>query len=101
MHHQLKLIPDGNIALATFAGADEAITAGSALVAKQPGSEQSSMLRLDDELAGLIEAANMPADEDRAHPTKPVSPLSGELPGVQSRLSAAILADVTMAIAVQ
>ena len=39
------------------------------------------MLRLDDELAGLIEAADTPADQAGAHSTKPepLSPLPGEV----------------------
>ena len=38
------------------------------------------MLHLDDELAGLLEAADMPADQAGAHSTKPepASPGTGE-----------------------
>ena len=38
------------------------------------------MLHLDDELAGLVEGADMPADQARAHSTKPepASPVPGE-----------------------
>ena len=39
------------------------------------------LLRLDDELAGLVEAAGIPADQGKAHPTKPepepASPVAG------------------------
>ena len=38
------------------------------------------MLHLSDELAGLVEAADVPAGQDRTHPTKPesASPVPGE-----------------------
>ena len=41
------------------------------------------MLHLDDELAALIEAADIPADQAAAHSTKPeaVSPEPGEVGG--------------------
>ena len=39
-------------------------------------------LHLDDELAGLIEAADMPADQDRTHPTKPEA--ASSVPGEDS-----------------
>ena len=35
------------------------------------GTAEHIMLRLDDELAGLIEAADIPADQAGAHSTKP------------------------------
>ena len=66
--------------LAALAEADAADKPPPAFVAEQKGSEQTvpshaqvstgAMLRLDDELAGLIEAADMPADHDK-HTTKP------------------------------
>lgn len=39
------------------------------------------MLHLDDELAGLVEGADMPADQARAHSSKPepASPVPGEV----------------------
>ena len=42
---------------------------------------EHDMLRLDDELAGLMEAADMPADQHGAHSTRPepVSPMPGEI----------------------
>ena len=90
MHHQLQPF---NIAVAALAGADEANMAGSMPVAKRRDSQQSVMLRLDDEVSGLIEAADTPADQAGAHSTKPepISPVSGQLPDVQSRLAAAIV----------
>ena len=44
----------------------------------EPG--ERDMLHLDDELVGLLEAADMPADQDGTHTTKPerVSPVPGE-----------------------
>ena len=41
---------------------------------------ERDMLRLDDELAGLMEAADTPAGQDASHPTKPepASSLPGE-----------------------
>ena len=49
------------------------------------------MLRLDDELAGLIEAADTPAGQDGAHPSKaePASPVPGEAPLTHSMSAAA------------
>ena len=39
------------------------------------------MLHLDDEIAGLLEAAAMPADQDKTHSSQPdaVSPVPGEM----------------------
>ena len=37
------------------------------------------MLRLEDELAGLIEAAAMPADQHGGHSSDAVSPVPGEI----------------------
>ena len=73
--------------------------AGSVPVAKQRGSEQNIMLHLDDEIAGLVEAADMPAAQAGAHTTKPepASPVAGELPGVHSSLATANFADFTVA----
>ena len=44
----------------------------------QPG--ERDMLHLDDEVAGLVEAADMAADQAGAHPTKaePASTVPGE-----------------------
>lgn len=46
-----------------------------------PEDAERDMLHLDDELAGLIEAADVPAGQDRTHTTKPepVSPVAGQL----------------------
>ena len=46
-----------------------------------PEEAKQKMLHVDDEIAGLIEAADMPADQAGAHRTKPelVSPVAGEL----------------------
>lgn len=46
-----------------------------------PESAERDMLHLDDEIAGLVEAAEIPADQAGAHPTKPepVSPTTGQL----------------------
>ena len=87
--------------LAALAGADAASIVESAPIAEQGSSSRNVMLHLDDELAGLVEAADMPADQARAHSTKPepVSPMSGELPGVQSMSPAAVFADFTVASA--
>ena len=101
MHHQQQPF---NMAVAALAGADAANMAGSVPVAKQRDSEQSVMLRMDDEVSGLVEAAATPADQAGAHSTKPepMSTVSGELPGVQSRLAAAafFVFIVTLAFAV-
>ena len=44
------------------------------------------MLRMDDEIAGLIAAAEVPADHNKAHTSQPdaVSPVLGEIPHVPS-----------------
>lgn len=49
-------------------------------------SAEHVMLRLDDELAGLLEAAEVPADQDKSHSSQPdaVTPVLGETPGVLS-----------------
>ena len=54
------------------------------------------MLRLDDELAGLTEAANVPADQQGAHPTTPdvLSPMAGEVPMHQCKSAATFRAHV-------
>ena len=59
------------------AGSENAGMTGLAL----PEDAQQKMLHLDDEIAGLIEAAEIPADQAGAHSTKPelVSPVAGEL----------------------
>ena len=69
----------------------------SASVAEQSRSElimsshaqvsAGAMLRVEDELAGLIEAANTPADQAGAHTTKPepASLVPGELSLAQSK----------------
>ena len=56
---------------------------------------ERDMLRLDDELAGLIEAADPPADPDRTHSTKPEAAPSmpGEAPLMHSMSAAAWLAE--------
>ena len=48
------------------------------------------MLHLDDELAGLVEAADMAAAQAGAHPTKPepASPVPGEVSVVLCNISA-------------
>ena len=50
-----------------------------------------AMLRLDDEMAGLMEAADMAADQAGAHPTKPepASPVAGEASSVHNKSAAA------------
>ena len=50
-----------------------------------------AMLRLDDEMAGLIEAADMAADQAGAHPTKPepASPVAGEVSSAHNKSAAA------------
>ena len=50
------------------------------------------MLHLDDELAGLLEAADMPADKGKMHTTKPQasSTVSGELLAAFSKSAAAV-----------
>ena len=45
------------------------------------GPAERDMLHLDDELAGLLEAADMPAAQDKMHSTKPESASSA--PGEQ------------------
>ena len=88
MYHELQLTAAFNIAEAALAGPDAANMAGSASVTKQRNMEQNTMLCMDDELAGLIEAADAPADQHGARTTKPepVSPVPGQLPAVQSKL---------------
>ena len=46
-----------------------------------PEDAERAMLHLDDEIAGLLEAADMPAGQDRTHTTKPepASPVAGQL----------------------
>ena len=85
MYHQLLPTAALEIAVTAHAGAEAANMAGSASVAKQRSLEQNTMLCMDDELTNLIEAADMPADQAGAHPTKPepASPLPGELPGAE------------------
>ena len=55
---------------------------------------ESDMLRLDDEVAGLIEAADMPADQAGANAPKAelVPPMPGEAPFMHSMAAAARLA---------
>ena len=50
------------------------------------------MLHLDDEIAGLVEAVDMPADQAGAHTTKPkpASPVPGEVPVVLCIISAVL-----------
>ena len=43
------------------------------------------MLHLDDELAGLIEAADTPAGQDKMHSPQPGALLPAEVPSVQSK----------------
>lgn len=52
---------------------------------------ESGMLRLDDEVAGLIEAADMPADQAGANAPKPepVPPMPGEAQFMHSMFAAA------------
>ena len=54
------------------------------------GGAERGMLHLDDEMTGLIEAADTPAGQDGAHPTKaePASPLPGQGRDVHSTCSA-------------
>ena len=51
-----------------------------------------AMLRLDDEMAGLIEAADTPADHAGAHPTKPepASSVAGNVTLAQSKSADAL-----------
>ena len=85
MYYQLLPTAAFNIAVMAHAGADAANMAGSASVAKQRDLGQSTMLCMEDELTGLIEAADMPANQAGAHPTKPepASPVPGELPDAE------------------
>ena len=87
--------------LAACADASKVSVPEAASMAKQNGSYRSDpshaevsegdMLRLDDELAGLIEAADMPAGQAGVHPTKPepTSSVPGEL-AVALMVSAAV-----------
>ena len=52
------------------------------------GSNMRDMLHLDDELTGLLEAADMPADQNRTHITKPeaASSVPGEVSVLHTRL---------------
>ena len=54
------------------------------------GPNERDMLRLDDELAGLIEAADMPADQHGTHTTRPeaASSMPGESSLVCSKMGA-------------
>ena len=51
----------------------------------QLGNAGHGMLRLDDELAGLMEAAEVPAESHRAHTTKPGPSVPGEASPVPRR----------------
>ena len=59
----------------------------------QPG--ERNMLHLDDELAGLLEAADMPADPAGVHSTKPeaASSVPGEVWAAFSKFAAAVSID--------
>ena len=67
--------------------------AASAPVAEQRNPEQNDMLRLNDELDGLIEAAEMSADPHGVHIRKPeaASSVPGEAFGVEGKWAAACL----------
>ena len=96
------------IALAAFTEGDTAGMTPAAHMAEQRDSEQTvlslggsalpkhaerDMLDLDDEMAALIAAAAVPADQAGTHSSQPesVSPVAGELAGVLSMVAAALL----------
>ena len=58
-----------------------------------PEDAERDMLHLDDELAGLVKAADMPAAQAEAHTTKPkpVSPVAGQLAFAHSMSADALL----------
>ena len=64
------------------------------------GLAERDMLHLDDELAGLLEAADMPAAQAGPHPTKPepASPVPGEVWAAFSK-SAAVCPSAVLAAA--
>ena len=68
------------------------LNAGPAGLAPSQGAEHI-MLHLDDELAGLIEAADVPAGQDKIHSTQPdaVSLVPGEPSGVHNKSAAGFL----------
>ena len=89
---QMQLTTDVEIAVNVLTGADVSMPR-SASVTEQSSSEMivpshalqvstGAMLHLDDELAGLVEAADMPAGQDGGHTTKPepTSSVPGEAP---------------------
>lgn len=55
------------------------------------GDAEHAMLRLDDEIAGLIEAAEVPAVQHGTHSSDAVSTVPGELPTLHSMSAAALL----------
>ena len=69
------------------------LDAGPAGLALSQGAEHI-MLHLDDELAGLIEAADVPAGQDKIHSTQPdaVSLVPGEPSGVHYKSAAGYFA---------
>ena len=63
------------------------------LYAGMPSSEDAEhvMLCLDDEIAGLVEAADVPADQHGAHSSDAVSPVPGGIAALHSMCAAALL----------
>ena len=55
------------------------------------GDAEHVMLRLDDEMAGLVEAAEVPADSHGTHSSDAVSPMPGQSPALHSIPAAALL----------
>ena len=108
IRHQHQLTADAATTLLCFTEADEANMLPFADEAEQSDSDQTwhsllwippsdvepaerDMLHLDDELAGLVEAADTPAGQDGTHSTKPEPAVSvpGELLIVHSKSATA------------
>ena len=86
----MQLADEVGTATSVFTGANVNMTVSAAeqsmIMPSHAQVSKGAMLRLDDELAGLIEAADTLADQGGAHPTRPepASPVAGELSLAQS-----------------
>ena len=69
------------------------LPAGIVDLAPSEGAEHV-MLCLDDEMAGLIEAADVPAGQDKSHSPQPGAQLPAEVPSAQSKSAAVYSAQV-------
>ena len=69
------------------------LAAGIVDLAPSEGAEHV-MLCLDDEMAGLIEAADVPVGQDKSHSPQPGAQLPAEVPSAQSKSAAVYSAQV-------